>query len=203
MIGTKVERNSSIILLGKFSHSAIELETLILIVMQHKAAYLVILCCALMHMTVIGSDVVLYHAVDKNGTLFFLVSQGVAYLMYPLLGWLADVCFTRYKFIKFSITIIVATILMIIAVSLFLKFPQVRAYYFLVGLSIIIGTRCWRTPQYLFPLVLLELYITWDNQSLHTPSLDYSSTGTLASAPSNWTYHIYAMYICFHMSSPS
>ena len=131
MIGTKVERNSSIILLGKFSHSAIELETIILIVMQHKAAYLVILCCALAHMTVIGSDVVLYHAVDKNGTLFFLVSQGVAYLMYPLLGWLADVCFTRYKFIKFSITIIVATILMILQCPCSLNFLKSEHTIFL------------------------------------------------------------------------
>ena len=63
--------------------------------MQYRAAYLVILCCALMHMTMISSDIVCYHTVAKKGILTYqLVSQAVAY---PLLGWHADVYFTRYR----------------------------------------------------------------------------------------------------------
>ena len=63
---------------------------------EYRGVYLVILCCALMHMSVIGSDIVIYHCFNEDGTLVVLVSQAVAYLLYPLLGWLADVYFTRY-----------------------------------------------------------------------------------------------------------
>ena len=45
--------------------------------MQHRAAYLVILCCVLIHMTVIGSDAVLYHTASDDGTIAYLVSQGM------------------------------------------------------------------------------------------------------------------------------
>ena len=108
--------------------------------MQHKSAYLVILCSLLMHMNVIGSDVVLYHTVIRNSTLSFLVSQSMAYLLYPLLGWLADVYFTRYKFVKFSfITIIMASITLILVGSLFLKFPYELIIYSLGGLSLFVG----------------------------------------------------------------
>ena len=70
--------------------------------MKNKAAYLIVLCCLLQHMSVIGSDIALYHTVAHDGTLVYLLSQAVAYLLYPLLGWLADVYFTRYKFVLLS-----------------------------------------------------------------------------------------------------
>ena len=54
--------------------------------MLPKAARLVIFCCFLI---VIGSD--FFHTVNKDGVLAFLISKSVAYLLYPLLGWLADV----------------------------------------------------------------------------------------------------------------
>ena len=75
--------------------------------MENKTAYLIVLCCFLLHMTVIGSDFALYHTVSHGGTLVYLLTQAVTYLLYPLLGWLADVYFTRHKFALISfITII-------------------------------------------------------------------------------------------------
>ena len=108
--------------------------------MKHRTSYLVVLCCTLIHMTVIGSDTDLYHTVNKDGTLAYLSSQSVAYLLYLLLGWLANVYFSRYKFVQASfITVIVATIIMIITASLSMSFPYTRAYFYLAGLSLLIG----------------------------------------------------------------
>ena len=70
--------------------------------MQHKMAYLIVLCCALLHMSLIGSDIILRHTIIINGMILFSVSQAVSCLLYPLLGWMADVYFTRYKFILLS-----------------------------------------------------------------------------------------------------
>ena len=62
--------------------------------MDHKSGYLVILCCALIHMTTLGSDMIFYHTADQDATTIYLVSLVIAYLLYPLLGWMADVYFT-------------------------------------------------------------------------------------------------------------
>ena len=108
--------------------------------MLPRVTCLVIFCCFLMHTTIIGSDIVFFHTVRKDGTLSYLLSQSVAYLLYPLLGWLADVCFTRYKFIIFSfITMIVAIVLMIITACLFMKFTEERWLFTPAALSIAIG----------------------------------------------------------------
>ena len=87
--------------------------------MEHRTAYTVVLFCFLIHMTVIGSDNEFFHTLHRIGGLTLLLSQAVGYLFYPLLGWLADVYFTRYKFILFSfITMIVTTVIMITMASL-------------------------------------------------------------------------------------
>ena len=89
-------------------------------------------------MNVIGPGIILHYTIIQHSFLFYLVSQAVAYLLYPLLGWLADVYFTRYKFVLFSfITMMVAAILMIVTASLLLKFPQYHEIYTLGGLSVI------------------------------------------------------------------
>ena len=57
----------------------------------------------------------MHSAVGRDGIIESLVSQAVAYLLYPFVGWLADVHFTRYKFILLAfITIIVATVIAIV-----------------------------------------------------------------------------------------
>ena len=104
--------------------------------MQSKAAYLIVLCCLLMHTTMLGSDVFFFHTVDNDGVLILLVSQAIAYLLYPLLGWLADVHFNRYKFvISSSIVMIAASFIMILLAALFINTfnSSARGVIFLLG----------------------------------------------------------------------
>ena len=88
--------------------------------MEHKLSYLVVLCCLLIHVTFVGFDSVVYHTAWPSTILVYCLSQAVAYLLYPVLGYVADVHFTRYKFVFFSfVTVIVASVLIIIG-SVFL-----------------------------------------------------------------------------------
>ena len=106
--------------------------------MDHKSGYLVILCCALIHMTTLGSDMIFYHTADQDATTIYLVSLVIAYLLYPLLGWMADVYFTRYSFVRASfISTIAAMGLLIVSGVLFLTSPE-QLYFLLSGFSIII-----------------------------------------------------------------
>ena len=108
--------------------------------MLPKAARLVIFCCFLIHLSVIGSDFIFFHTVNKDGVLAFLISKSVAYLLYPLLGWLADVYFTRYKFVLFSfITMIVSTVLLSVAAALFLSFIYDRGIFLFSGIALSFG----------------------------------------------------------------
>ena len=108
--------------------------------MQHKMAYLIVLCCALLHMSLIGSDIALRHTVSMNGVILFSVSQAVSCLLYPLLGWMADVYFTRYKFVLLSFTtMILGSVVMAIAAVSIMMFPQLRSVlYSIPALTIII-----------------------------------------------------------------
>ena len=107
--------------------------------MLPKAACLVILCCFLMHVSVIGSDFPFFHTERQDGVLAFLISQSVAYLLYPLLGWLADVYFTRYKFILLSfILMIVGTVISIVALALSASFIYDRGLFLFAGLALAI-----------------------------------------------------------------
>ena len=103
-------------------------------------AILIVLCCALLHMSLIGSDIAICHTVSQNALVLFTVSQAVSYLLCPLLGWMADVYFTRYKFVLSSfITMILGSVVMAIAAVSIMMFPQIRSVlYSIPALTIII-----------------------------------------------------------------
>ena len=105
--------------------------------MEYKLAYVVIVCCLLVHMSLVGTDVVFFHTASEDGALTYFLSQAVAYLLYPLLGWLADVYFTRYKFILFSfITMIVTTVGMVITATLFMIYTYARLLFVIPGVAL-------------------------------------------------------------------
>ena len=112
--------------------------------MEHRMAYMVVLFCFLIHISVIGSDNEVYHVTHCSGALTLLLGQAVGYLLYPLLGWLADVYFTRYKFILFSfITMIVTTVAMITTASLSIIYVDStvanKGSFIGIGLCLIVG----------------------------------------------------------------
>ena len=106
-------------------------------------AYLVVLCSAFLHISLAGSELAIYHDIINSGIVMILSCKAVSYLLYPLLGWLADVCFTRYKFTLLAfIMMILGSVLMAVTaiISKTSIFPQHRmAVYSLGCLVIVIG----------------------------------------------------------------
>ena len=112
--------------------------------MEYRMAYMVVLFCFLIHMTVIGSDNELFHTLHHSAAIAMLLGQAVGYLFYPLLGWLADVYFTRYRLILFSfITVIVASVISITIASLSVIYVDStvvnKASFIASGLCLIVG----------------------------------------------------------------
>ena len=75
--------------------------------MNLAAAYIVVLCSFAIKFSMMGTDIVYYHLETflPITTLILAVTKAIAYLLYPLLGWLSDVYFTRYKVIKLAFII--------------------------------------------------------------------------------------------------
>ena len=105
-----------------------------------KPHYIAILCCGLIHFTIIGLDAMIYHTVRNDGEVVYQVSQAVAYLIYPLLGWLADVYFSRYKLVLASfVVLILSTFLLVGLALLFLLYDRLRLILYLTGSALVIG----------------------------------------------------------------
>ena len=80
----------------------------------------VIACTILIRATIIGSesDFLFYHSAVQQLTFGFFASQIVVYLLYPLLGWVSDVYFTRYKVLRLAFIIFIAgSVLFILIIS--------------------------------------------------------------------------------------
>ena len=84
---------------------------------MHSSAYIVIICSFLMRVTIVGSDSLLFHTTGLDIILYFSVSQAIAYLLYPLLGWLSDVYFTRYRVIRLAFIIVVVVAMVFTSLS--------------------------------------------------------------------------------------
>ena len=69
-----------------------------------SAASIVVLCSFVIQASFIGTDFFLYHLERfiHIARLSFALSHGMAFLLYPLLGWLSDVYSTRYKVIRLA-----------------------------------------------------------------------------------------------------
>ena len=77
--------------------------------MKIPPVVVVVVCTFLIRVTIIGSDFFFYHSAPLAAAIGFSVSQAIAYFMYPLLGWISDVYFTRYKVLRLAFIIIAST----------------------------------------------------------------------------------------------
>ena len=72
-----------------------------------------LLTCVLIHFFLIATNNWIKHILVSYIGIPWNVSQGIAYLMYPILGWIADVRVTHYKIIKISfVFVLISSFLM-------------------------------------------------------------------------------------------
>ena len=76
---------------------------------------LVLLSCVLIHSFIVISNNWIKYGMRINDVLQWNIIQGIAFLLYPVLGWIADVYISRYKMIKVSfILILLSSLLMLL-----------------------------------------------------------------------------------------
>ena len=74
-----------------------------------------LLTCVLIHFFVVTTNNWIKHMLISYIATTWNVSQGIAYLMYPILGWIADIRVTHYRMIKTSfIFVLISSFLLLI-----------------------------------------------------------------------------------------
>ena len=76
---------------------------------------LVLLSCVLVHCFIVTSNNWVKLTMNKGDILQWNISQGISFLLYPLLGWIADVYVSRYKMIKLSFVLLMIGSLLMLA----------------------------------------------------------------------------------------
>ena len=73
------------------------------------AASIVVLCSFAISVAPVGTDILFYHleTLSYSTQIILAVTHATAYLLYPLLGLLSDVYFTRYKVIRLAFIIMI------------------------------------------------------------------------------------------------
>ena len=128
----------------------------------NKPSLIIIVLCVSIHMFGVGNDNMYFLALPHLHSVFLLACQGLAHILYPLFCWLADVYFTRYKFVStvFVLTILECSVFaLIILASLQThgKYFELYAvggvflmtYLFALGMfeATAVWIKCWKTPQ--------------------------------------------------------
>ena len=98
---------------------------------------IVLLICLLIHpLTDQNWMISLFSKHDSVNTNFFI---GASYLLFPILGWIADVQIPRYKMIKLSLilNLFAGVLALLIVINLQLKyFPSTSFFHFVTAISI-------------------------------------------------------------------
>ena len=118
--------------------------------MGNFGAFTVVAISCLIRVSIIGSD--FFSTAKSQLELYFSVSQVVAYLLYPLLGWLSDTYFTRYKVIRLAFIVVSATMAIFLVSDI--VYISYNVYDFLTGVIAILVI----VPVILFTLISLGMF---------------------------------------------
>ena len=99
---------------------------------MHPSFWFILLLCLITHFQLFFSVKWVTSFGTHNDVLYYNLFQGLAYLLYPVCGWIAEVCFSNFKMIKWSFIILLAssvTIVVIMIFSVIYPFYQITISY--------------------------------------------------------------------------
>ena len=99
--------------------------------MGFRSSLVVIICCLGLQLSNIAQKRYVLSLTPYFGAIVVVCFQGLMFLVYPLLGYLADVYLTRYRTVKFGIITIIIGEAGVILYSIFAavidsKFPNIQ-----------------------------------------------------------------------------
>ena len=96
--------------------------------MKLHGSLIVIICCFLFQFSNLAQKRYIFSLGNSFNDIFVVCIQGLMFLVYPLLGHLADVYLTRYRTLKCGFVILVIGLVLLslfLAISLFLEYVEI------------------------------------------------------------------------------
>ena len=82
---------------------------------MHPSFWFILSLCLIVHFYLLVFVKWVTSFGTHNDVLYYNLFQGLAYLLYPVCGWIAEVCFNNFKMIKWSFVILLASSVIIVA----------------------------------------------------------------------------------------
>ena len=80
--------------------------------------------CLLIHFFIVTTNDWIYHVLTSRDIITWNAIQGLAFLLYPVLGLIADVCITQYRMIKLAFcSALVSSLLLLTAAIIYISKP--------------------------------------------------------------------------------
>ena len=93
--------------------------------MENYGYRVTLITCVLIHFSITATNDWIHNTMSRYGVMIWNIAQGIAFLMYPILGWIADVFTTRYQMMKCAlIFVLVSSVLMLAGAILSLIKPE-------------------------------------------------------------------------------
>ena len=97
--------------------------------------------CLLIHFFIVTTNNWIYHVWTNRDVTIWTAIQGLTFLMYPVFGFIADVCITQYRMIKLAFySLTVSSLLMFTVAVIYISKPEViiQKHIFVLPLAIIL-----------------------------------------------------------------
>ena len=85
---------------------------------MHPSFWFILLLCLIVHFHLLVIVKWVASFTQPYVVLYYNVLQGLAYLLYPVCGWIAEVCFSNFKMIKWSHVILLMSSVTIMTISI-------------------------------------------------------------------------------------
>ena len=85
---------------------------------MHPSFWFILLCCLIIHFHLLVSLKWFSSLTVSDFALYCNLLQGIAYLLYPVCGWIAEACFSNFKMIKWSFVIILMGYVTLVTLSI-------------------------------------------------------------------------------------
>ena len=85
---------------------------------MHPSFWFILLCCLTIHFHLLVIVKWMSSFATPNDALHYNLLQGLVYLLYPVCGWIAEVCFSNFKMIKWSFIILLMSSVTIVILSI-------------------------------------------------------------------------------------
>ena len=95
--------------------------------------------CLFIHFFIVTTNNWVYHLLTSRAIIIWNAIQGLTFLLYPVLGLIADVCITQYRMIKLAFcSVLISSLLLLTAAIIYISKPEIFLHGFIADTILLV-----------------------------------------------------------------